>query len=39
MDSLTGDVQLREILIDGKQFKIYVLGLLVKVMIIVTQEG
>ena len=39
MDSQYGDVQLREILIECKEFKISVQGLFVRIMIILTQEG
>ena len=39
MDSLSGDVPLKEIWIVYKEFRIFVLGLCVKIMIILTQEG
>ena len=38
MDSLSGDVPLKEIWIVYKEFRISVLGLYVKIMIILTQE-
>ena len=39
MDSQYGDVQLRKILTECKEFKISVQGLFVRIMIILTQEG
>ena len=38
MDSKSGDVQLREIFTECKEFKIFVQGLFVRIMIILTQE-
>ena len=39
MESLSGDVQLEEILTECNEFKIFLLGLFVKIMILLRQEG